>query len=107
MIKEWVEKARLGISLRTGVEGQLCFDPDVLRIFESAPLDVLPAFEAPPGYKWPKNPRGKDHPRYGRFVYAFATRRAGSRLGEGSAGKQPRTVDLRRHGCVRPEHLPS
>src|SRR5258708_22527688 len=72
MLKEWVEKARLGLSLRTGVEGELCFDPDVLRIFESAPLDVLPAFEAPPGYKWPKNPRGKDHPRYGRFIYAFA-----------------------------------
>jgi predicted O-methyltransferase YrrM len=72
LIKEWVEKAVLEVRQRTGVEGTFCFDPGVFELFRSAPLDVLPAFEAPPGYKWPKNPRGKDHPRYGRFVYAFS-----------------------------------
>jgi len=72
MIQKFLEKAVLKVRLRSGVEGRLCFDPAVFSIFETAPLDILPEFEAPPGYKWQKNPRGKDHPRYGRFVYAFA-----------------------------------
>jgi predicted O-methyltransferase YrrM len=71
MIKELIEKTKLLWRLPTGVEGQLCFDPEVFTVFESAPLDVLPDFEAPPGYKW-KDARGRDHPRYGRFVYSFA-----------------------------------
>lgn len=54
------------------IENQLCFDPAVLQLFETAPHDILPDFKAPEGYRWQKNPRGKDHPRYGRFVYAFA-----------------------------------
>lgn len=72
MIQNLVEKTWLKVRLKTGVEGNLCFDPAVFSIFESAPHDILPDFQAPEGYKWQKNPRGKDHPRYGRFVYAFA-----------------------------------
>ena len=71
MITEWMEKAVLKLRVPLGVEGTLCFDPAVFSIFESAPHDVLPDFQGPPGYKY-KNARGKDHPRYGRFVYAFA-----------------------------------
>lgn len=71
MLTELIERAALSIQVKSG-EGKLCFDPAVFQTFDSAPYDVLPEFEAPPGYKWQKNPRGKDHPRYGRFVYAFA-----------------------------------
>ena len=71
MIKELIEKTTLKLRRRTGVEGRLCFDPGVFAAFEAAPLDVLPDFEGPPSYKW-KNARGRDHPRYGRFVYSFA-----------------------------------
>ena len=71
MIKELLEKTALKLRLPTGVEGRLCFDPGVFDAFESSPHDVLPDFEGPPGYKY-KNARGRDHPRYGRFVYAFA-----------------------------------
>jgi predicted O-methyltransferase YrrM len=37
----------------------------------AAPLDVLPGFEGPRNFQLRRG-RGKDHPRYGRFVYAFA-----------------------------------
>ena len=53
------------------VEGELCFDRAVLDRFLAAPWDILPSFVPPPHFDL-KGGRGKDHPRYGRFIYAFA-----------------------------------
>jgi predicted O-methyltransferase YrrM len=66
-----LEKLYLSFRVPTGIEGTRCFDREVIREFNAAPRDVLPDFQAPPGYKW-KNARGNDHPVYGRFIYAFA-----------------------------------
>src|SRR5438046_2388402 len=50
----------------------VCFlDPEVFNIFLTAPHDIVPDFEGPPGRDL-KGGRGRDHPRYGRFVYALA-----------------------------------
>jgi predicted O-methyltransferase YrrM len=61
--------------LRTGkirsIDGTLCLDREVFGKFLDAPYDLLPDFEGPPNYKLPRGGRGKDHPRYGRFVYAL------------------------------------
>ena len=54
------------------IDGNLCFDREVLDQFLAAPFDPLPGFEGAPNYKLKSNGRGKDHPRYGRFVYALA-----------------------------------
>ncbi|HUG66469.1 MAG TPA: class I SAM-dependent methyltransferase [Pirellulaceae bacterium] len=54
------------------IDGDLCIDHDVLDRFLAAPLDPLPEFEGAPNYQLKNNGRGKDHPRYGRFVYALA-----------------------------------
>lgn len=54
------------------IDGELCFDREVLDQFLAAPYDPLPQFEGAPNYKLKNNGRGKDHPRYGRFVYALA-----------------------------------
>ena len=54
------------------IDGTLCFDREVLKQFLAAPYDPLPEFEGAPNYQLKKNGRGKDHPRYGRFVYALA-----------------------------------
>lgn len=53
------------------IDGELCFDRAVFDEFLAAPLDILPDFQGPPNFKLRRG-RGKDHPRYGRFVYAFA-----------------------------------
>ena len=54
------------------IDGTLCFDRDVFDQFLAAPFDPLPEFEGAPNYQLKNNGRGKDHPRYGRFVYALA-----------------------------------
>lgn len=54
------------------IDGNLCFDRSVLDQFLAAPFDPLPDFEGAPNYQLKNNGRGKDHPRYGRFVYALA-----------------------------------
>ena len=51
------------------IEGKLCFDPMVFELMLKAPLDLLPKFQGPAGRK---RQRAKEHPRYGRFVYAMA-----------------------------------
>jgi len=53
------------------IEGPLRLDPKVFEQFLKAPYDILPDFQGPAGSKL-KGGRGKDHPRYGRFTYAFA-----------------------------------
>lgn len=53
------------------VEGKLRIDPAVREIMLRAPFDMLPDFEPPPGSTLRRG-RGKDHPRYGRFVYSLA-----------------------------------
>jgi len=53
------------------VEGSPCFDKKaVMDIFYKAPYDLLPGFQGPAGSAL-RGGRGKDHPRYGRFIYAF------------------------------------
>ncbi|MBI2481554.1 MAG: class I SAM-dependent methyltransferase [Planctomycetia bacterium] len=54
------------------IDGTLCIDREVLDKFLAAPFDPLPEFEGAPNYRLKNNGRGKDHPRYGRFVYALA-----------------------------------
>jgi predicted O-methyltransferase YrrM len=56
--------------LQHSTEGSLELPSALYRQFLSSPFDVMPDFKAPPGFKH-KNGRGKDHPRYGRFIYAF------------------------------------
>jgi predicted O-methyltransferase YrrM len=53
------------------VEGPLRLDEGVFEAFLSAPFDLLPGFKGP-RHKKHKDGRGKDHPRYGRFIYALA-----------------------------------
>ena len=53
------------------IEGPLTPAAEMAAIFLKAPIDICPEFQGPPGSKLKKG-RGKDHPRYGRFVYAFA-----------------------------------
>src|SRR5690242_1923731 len=60
---------KLSDSFRT--EGPLKLPETFWNTLYAAPLDTCPGFEGPPGYRW-ADARGKDHPRYGRFVYAFA-----------------------------------
>ncbi|MBW1787792.1 MAG: hypothetical protein JRK53_14400 [Deltaproteobacteria bacterium] len=54
------------------IDGTLCIDSQVFNVFMEAPYDPLTNFEGPPKYKLKRRGRGKDHPRYGRFVYALA-----------------------------------
>lgn len=51
------------------IGGHLNLDKGIFRIFISAPHDPLPDFQGPKHLKYG---RGKDHPRYGRWTYAFA-----------------------------------
>lgn len=53
------------------VEGPLRLRDEVFEYFVSAPWDILPTFQGPATRKL-RLGRGMDHPRYGRFVYAFA-----------------------------------
>ena len=53
------------------IEGTLCFDRKVFDLLLSSPYDISPNFQNPPPSS-AKDARGKDHPRFGRFVYAFA-----------------------------------
>ena len=51
------------------MEGPLNLDAGLFRLFLSLPEDPLPGFTGPgPGLRG----RGKDHPRYGRWMHAFA-----------------------------------
>jgi len=67
-----LENILLRTSQIRAIEGQMCFDSEVLENFLDAPYDPLPEFEGPPNYQLHRRGRGKDHPRYGRFVYALA-----------------------------------
>ena len=53
------------------IDGPLQINPEVFTVFKNAPLDMLPDFEGPEGRNL-KGGRGKDHPRYGRFIYSLA-----------------------------------
>src|SRR5438876_11233457 len=71
MSSQVLEKFSLGFSRWTGHQGPLALPEGLWKAFTNAPYDICPDFKGPEGYKW-KDARGKDHPRYGRFVYAFA-----------------------------------
>ncbi len=66
-LENWKVRRRL----LSDVDGRLRIDGAVQDIMLRAPLDMLPAFQGPQGMSL-KGGRGKDHPRYGRFVYALA-----------------------------------
>ena len=51
------------------IEGPLKLDRELFNVFLSSVEDPLPDFQGPGHLKLR---RGKDHPRYGRWVYAFA-----------------------------------
>ncbi|MDC0357870.1 class I SAM-dependent methyltransferase [Oligoflexia bacterium] len=53
------------------VEGSLQLPPGIFAEMLAAPIDVLPEFEGSPNMGT-RTPRGKDHPRYGRMIYALA-----------------------------------
>jgi predicted O-methyltransferase YrrM len=55
----------------SAVEGPLVLASSVRDYFLAAPYDLLPNFEGPAGSRL-RGGRGKDHPRYGRYIYAFA-----------------------------------
>jgi predicted O-methyltransferase YrrM len=51
------------------IDGEFKLPDEVFSAFLKAPYDILPQFKGL-GKKW--DGRGKDHPRYGRFLYALA-----------------------------------
>ena len=62
------ENIILYLKAKLRVEGPLRLDEKLFRLFLSLPLDPLPEFRgSAPGVTG----RGKDHPRYGRFMHAF------------------------------------
>jgi len=63
---------RTFLTLRaTDIAGPLRLDTAVHQAFLNAPWDILPSFQGPATRKL-RLGRGMDHPRYGRFIYAFA-----------------------------------
>src|SRR4029077_1787619 len=52
------------------VDGPLRLDDAVYETFLNASWDLIPDFEGPA--RRLRLGRGMDHPRYGRFIYAFA-----------------------------------
>ena len=50
------------------IDGPLRFPNELYELFLGAPDDPLPEFEGPRNLR---KGRGKDHPRYGRWIYAF------------------------------------
>lgn len=69
---KFIENLLLKAGQIRSIDGNPCFDRKVLETFLAAPYDPLPEFEGAPNYQLKNNGRGKDHPRYGRFVYALA-----------------------------------
>ena len=70
-IQHTLEKAAFRWGSLDAIEGTPCFDKEaVMDLFLSAPYDMLPTFEGPANSTL-RGGRGKDHPRYGRFIYAF------------------------------------
>lgn len=66
-VKAW---APLGLGLDWRIAGPARPDPALLALFHSLPADPLPGFRGREGMS--HGGRGRDHPRYGRFIHAFA-----------------------------------
>lgn len=64
--KAW---APLGLGLGWRIAGPSRPDAALLTLFRSLPADPLPEFSGRDGLS--HGGRGKDHPRYGRFIHAF------------------------------------
>ena len=63
-----LEDITLALTMNFRIEGPLELDKGLFRTFLSAPEDPLPGFTGPlPELAG----RGKDHPRYARWIYAF------------------------------------
>jgi len=67
----FLENWRVKRKLLAFVDGKLLIDPAVRDVMLGAPIDIMPEFRGPSGMEL-KGGRGKDHPRYGRFIYALA-----------------------------------
>ncbi len=67
----FLENWRLKRRLLAAVDGKLCIGPAVRDVMLGAPFDILPDFQGPREMTL-QGGRGKDHPRYRRFVYALA-----------------------------------
>ena len=71
LLESSLETLRLKGWQMSSVEGPLEIAPGVRDHFLRAPYDLLPDFEGPASSKLRRG-RGKDHPRYGRYIYALA-----------------------------------
>jgi predicted O-methyltransferase YrrM len=69
-MNELFERLVLSAGRVKAVEGSLRMDPEIFSAFLKAPHDLCPDFQGPAGSTL-KGGRGKDHPRYGRFIYAL------------------------------------
>ncbi len=67
-----LENLHLRATAPLRVDGLLRMAPGIQQQFLQAPFDIAPAFEGPPSKKRLRRGRGKDHPRYGRYIYALA-----------------------------------
>lgn len=63
-----IDNLVLSLTMRRRVKGPLKIDEKLLRLFLSLPEDPLPDFK---GASPEVRGRGKDHPRYGRWMHAF------------------------------------
>lgn len=68
-VQSTLERPLLTLQARR-VDGPLRLDDTVYETFLGASWDVIPDFEGPA--RTLRLGRGMDHPRYGRFIYAFA-----------------------------------
>jgi len=66
----FIENWRVRRKLLSEVDGKLLIDPAVRDVMIGAPIDIMPGFHGPSDMKL-RGGRGKDHPRYGRFIYAL------------------------------------
>jgi predicted O-methyltransferase YrrM len=72
LLHSLLEKVAINRWTTGEVDGVPCYaHAAVMKIFRGAPYDMLPEFEGPAGSRL-RGGRGKDHPRYGRFIYALA-----------------------------------
>jgi len=65
-VKAW---APLGLGLGWRIAGPSRPDAALLALFRALPADPLPGFSGRDGLS--HGGRGRDHPRYGRFIHAF------------------------------------
>jgi predicted O-methyltransferase YrrM len=63
-----LENGILALTMSSRIEGPLKLDKGLFNLFLSLPEDPLPEFQS--ALPWVRG-RGRDHPRYGRWMHAF------------------------------------